>query len=112
MQTIDIDLSTWTGITQISAKGNIAGLKYDGTVVAAGDNSYGALNVSSWAGITQVAAYDYTVGLMANGKLVIVGANNSERHKCWRLDGYYPGGSGGGYYGGSEIQRHRGRGGI
>ena len=36
--------------------GHTVGLKFDGTVVAVGDNSQGQLNVGSWSGIVQVAA--------------------------------------------------------
>ena len=52
------------------------GLKYDGTVVAAGSSSYGQLNVSSWTDIIQVATgYFHTVGLKSNGTVVAVGDN-------------------------------------
>ena len=52
------------------------GLKSDGTVVAAGSNLYGQLNVESWTGITQMAASTpHTVGLRSDGTVVAVGYN-------------------------------------
>jgi hypothetical protein len=53
-----------------------AGLKSDGTVVAAGLNNYGQCNVGNWTDIVQVAADDYhTAGLKSDGTVVAVGRN-------------------------------------
>ncbi len=52
------------------------GLKEDGTVVAAGYNGYGQLNVSAWTNIKAVSAGVYhTVGLKEDGTVVAVGYN-------------------------------------
>jgi len=52
------------------------GLKSNGTVAAAGSNSYGQCNVGGWAGIVQVAAgVGHTVGLKSDGTVVAVGYN-------------------------------------
>ena len=52
------------------------GLKADGTVVAAGENSYGQCDVSGWRDIVAVAAGDgHTVGLKSDGTVVAVGYN-------------------------------------
>ena len=54
------------------------GLKADGTVVAAGENSYGQCDVSGWRDIVAVAAGDgHTVGLKSDGTVVAVGNNGS-----------------------------------
>jgi hypothetical protein len=54
------------------------GLKSDGTVVAAGDNSDGRCNVNGWTGIVQVSAgADHTVGLESDGTVVAVGDDSS-----------------------------------
>lgn len=53
-----------------------AGLKSDGSVVAAGDNANGQRNVSSWRNIIAVSAgHDHTVGLKFDGTVVAVGLN-------------------------------------
>jgi hypothetical protein len=53
-----------------------AGLKSDGTVVAAGLDNCGQCNVGNWTDIVQVAADDYhTVGLKSDGTVVAVGRN-------------------------------------
>ena len=54
------------------------GLKSDGTVVAAGDNSDGQCNVVTWGNIIQIAASRWhTVGLNDDGSAVAVGGNGS-----------------------------------
>ena len=54
------------------------GLKADGTVVAAGENSYGQCDVSGWRDIVAVAAgVFHTVGLKSDGTVVAVGNNGS-----------------------------------
>jgi hypothetical protein len=50
------------------------GLKFDGTVVAVGDSTFGRCNVGGWTDIVQVAAGGYhTVGLKSDGTVVAVG---------------------------------------
>ena len=52
----------------------MAGLKEDGTVVAAGYNEYGQCNVSDWKDIVAISAGDgYTLGLKTDGKVVTAG---------------------------------------
>ena len=54
------------------------GLKANGTVVAAGQNSYGQCNVNGWRDVVQVAAgYGHTVGLQSDGTVVPVGDNSN-----------------------------------
>lgn len=54
--------------------GYIVGLKSDGTVLAAGDNSLGQCNVSTWKKITAISARCYqTVGLLSDGTVVETG---------------------------------------
>ena len=52
------------------------GLKKDGTVVAAGDNSYGQCNVSRWKDIVAVCAGPtFSLGLRADGTVIAAGNN-------------------------------------
>ncbi len=52
------------------------GLNPDGTVYAAGDNSYGQCNVYSWENIVAVSAgWKYSVGLKSDGTLMTAGDN-------------------------------------
>jgi len=74
--------SFWPHITQVAAGGeHIVGLIYTGgTVVAAGDNTYGQCNVGNWTNIRQVAAGgDHTVGLKWDGTVVATGDNGAEQ---------------------------------
>ncbi len=63
---------------RIAAGGrHTVGLQSDGTVVAAGDNTYGQTNVSSWSGVIQVAAgARHTVGLKSDGTVFAAGDNS------------------------------------
>jgi alpha-tubulin suppressor-like RCC1 family protein len=67
-------VSTWTGITAISAGYNYTvGLKQDGTVVAIGAVG----DLSAWSQITAIAARMYhIVGLKQDGTVVAVGNTN------------------------------------
>jgi alpha-tubulin suppressor-like RCC1 family protein len=57
------------------------GLKSDGTVVSAGNDSSGQCDVDGWMDIIKVAAgYDHTVGLKSDGTVVAVG--NNEYGQC------------------------------
>lgn len=54
--------------------GHTVVLKSDGTVIAAGDNSYGQCDVEEWSDIVDIAAGDWhTVGLKKDGTVVIAG---------------------------------------
>lgn len=68
-------VESWKDIVFISAAtSHVAGLKSDGTVVAAGDNSQGQLNVQDWTDITAIATGDYfTAGLHSDGTVVVAG---------------------------------------
>jgi len=57
------------------------GVKVDGTVVAAGDNSFGQCNVGEWSGIIAISTgASHTVGLRADGTVVAVG--NNQDNQC------------------------------
>ena len=50
------------------------GLKRDGTVIAAGENRYGQLDVSDWVDIVAIDCSDYlSIGLKADGTMVLAG---------------------------------------
>lgn len=77
----------WTSIVSISTggssgrgtlgKGHVVGLRADGTVVAAGDNSFGQCNVEEWNDIIAISAGDYhTVGLKSDGTVVTTQREN------------------------------------
>ena len=56
------------------------GLRLDGTVLAAGDDSFGQCGVSGWTGVTAVAAGAYhTVGLRSDGTVLAVGRNSENQ---------------------------------
>ena len=56
------------------------GVKADGTVVAAGENTYGQCNVGDWSDIISVAGGTYhTVGVKSDGTLVAVGRNSLQQ---------------------------------
>lgn len=83
----------WTNIISISTggssgrgtlgKGHVVGLRADGTVVAAGDNSFGQCNVEEWSDIIAVSAGDYhTVGLKSDGTVVTTQGENDFPETC------------------------------
>ncbi len=69
------DIYDWEKIVAIAASyDHVVGLKADGTVVAAGKNDHGQLDVSGWSDVISVdAGGDYTVGLKADGTVVLAG---------------------------------------
>ena len=57
--------------------GHIIGLRADGTVVAAGNNTHGQCNIDSWTDIIHVAAgHWHTVGVKADGTVIATGWND------------------------------------
>jgi hypothetical protein len=67
-----------------AGSGHTVGLKSDGTVVAAGDNSNGQCDVGGWTGINQTAAGgSHTVGLKSDGTVVAVGNNDYSDVSGW-----------------------------
>ena len=75
------EVKDWTDIVAIAAGQHgdcrhIVGLKPDGTVVSAGDNSVGQRNVSGWTDIVTISTADiHTVGLRSDGTVVASGSN-------------------------------------
>ena len=71
------EVSEWTDIVKIyTASEYIVGLKSDGTVVAAGDNSYGQLDVSQWTNIIDIrTGRKNLAGLKSDGTVVVAGDN-------------------------------------
>ncbi len=65
----------WTDISTICNENfHIVGLKFDGTVVAAGENSDGRCNVSNWKDIIAISTdTSKTVGLRSDGTVVFAG---------------------------------------
>lgn len=80
--TTEIDVSGWSRIVSIACGERfIIGLRSDGTVVAAGDNTYGQCDVGAWTGIVAVAAgKDHALGLRADGHVATAG--NNQRRQC------------------------------
>lgn len=76
-------VQNWTDITAISAKGcATAGLRSDGTVLAAGLNAHGKCHVQDWSGITAIASnWDCIMGLCKDGTVKVAGSNHHEEHK-------------------------------
>ncbi len=72
------NVSTWTDITQVTARrDHTVGLKSGRSVVATGLNDFGQCDVSAWTDIIAVSAgAKHTVGLKADGTVVVaVGSN-------------------------------------
>lgn len=73
------DLSQWSDIVEVVASPyhfnpHVVGLKADGTVVAAGGNSYGECDVSDWTDIVAVnTSSSTTIGLKSDGTAVVAG---------------------------------------
>jgi hypothetical protein len=60
-----------------SGSKHIVGLNSDGTVIAAGFNSYGQCNVGEWTDIVQISAGgSHTVGLKSDGTVICAGDNH------------------------------------
>ena len=66
--------------TLIAAANHTVGIRTDGRVLAAGDNSYGQCNVEGWSDIIAVSASrNHTVGLRADGTVVATGCNEFDQ---------------------------------
>ena len=80
---LTMSLNTLQGnVTPMVAAGwaHTAGLRSDGTVVAAGPNYCGECNVGDWTDIVRFAAGGrHTVGLKVDGTVVAVGYNDDRR---------------------------------
>ena len=72
----------WSDIIKIYAgRKHIAGLKRDGTVVAAGNNDYGQCDVKSWRNIIDIIAmYDHTIGITEDGRYFLAGKFDSDNN--------------------------------
>ncbi|MGN1318305.1 MAG: protein kinase [Lachnospirales bacterium] len=71
-------IDQWADIISVGL-GNYftVGLKNDGTVVAAGNNTSGQCNVESWNNIVSIAVgFDHTVGLKSDGTVIVTGDNS------------------------------------
>ncbi len=73
------EIYSWTGIKSLAAGENhLVALKSDGTVIAAGDNSFGQCNVSDFTGVRAIAASKtHTAVLKDNGTVRAVGNESS-----------------------------------
>jgi hypothetical protein len=80
-------IARWRDIIAISTspcgnhrKGHhLVGLKSDGTVVAAGDNTYGQCNVESWTDVVAIAAgICHTIGLTKDGRVLATQFPNNQ----------------------------------
>ena len=67
----------WDGFAAVSGAGLFTvGLRLDGTVAAAGNNTHGQCEVSDWADIVAISTgVDHTVGLRSDGTVVAAGDN-------------------------------------
>ncbi|MEG0177900.1 MAG: helix-turn-helix domain-containing protein [Bacilli bacterium] len=80
-----ITLNDFTDLVKISAyKDSVVGLKSDGTVVAAGSNSYGQLDVKDIKDATDVSiGSKHTVAALKDGKVTCVGDKNACDVESW-----------------------------
>jgi len=78
-------LSSWTDVTAISAGSNhLVALRSDGTVLAAGDNTYGQCDVSDWIDVVRIEAMGATtVGYTADGAIHIIGWQNLKQQAAY-----------------------------
>ncbi len=69
------DVTDWKDLSAVAASSvHTVGLKSDGTVVTAGDNSNGQCDVSGWRDIIAISCVDWlTIGLKSDGSVVITG---------------------------------------
>ena len=66
----------WKNIVSVVESGcNVFGLREDGTVVAAGDNSEGTCDVENWTDIVAISGVYNTIGLKEDGTVVAAGLN-------------------------------------
>lgn len=74
-----LQASRWHDIVSIEVgRFHILGLCADGTVIAAGDNSFGQCNVTSWSEIVAIkAVHDRSYGIKADGTVVAAGNNSN-----------------------------------
>ena len=73
------EVSTWTDIEHVAvgSDGHVVGLRKDGTVVAAGPNTYGQCDTAALSGIVQIAAGGrHTVALRSDGTTIAIGDNS------------------------------------
>lgn len=75
-------VKNWKDISSVSAGYlHVLGLTSQGTVVAAGSNSYGQCNTTLWKDIRKISAgIDFSVGLRMDGQVVATG--NNENNQC------------------------------
>ena len=78
---LQTEASRWTDIIAVtSGTGFCAGLKADGTVVVAGDNTFEVKKAETWSKIVAISAGDYSiVGLKEDGTVVAAGSNTDGR---------------------------------
>lgn len=81
-------IRTWSDIVAISAqyyfsnRKQIVGLRLDGTVVAAGPNTFGECMVSDWKDIADITtAIDHTAGVKTDGTVVVAGRHHLDYTK-------------------------------
>ena len=70
------DAGKWQGITKAAAGDqHVLGLKEDGTVLVAGDDTAGQCEVSAWANVVDIAAgYSHSVGVTDAGNVLAKGS--------------------------------------
>ena len=86
------DLAIWNNLIDIAAGEQfVVGLKSNGTVIAAGHNGDGQINVESWNNVIDIdAGARFTVALTENKELLFSGCDNGqiedfEKHKdAWK----------------------------
>jgi len=81
-------LKAWKDIVSFSegsAWSFLVALKYDGTVLATGQNEKGQCNINQWEDIVEIATgFQHTVGLKSDGTVLATGSN--EYKQCDVMD--------------------------
>jgi len=80
-----LNVNRWPKDTMAAGRRHTIAIKYDGTVVAVGDNKKGQCNVNDWSNIVAVAAGNvhmatntgnsHTIGLKSDGTVIAIGDN-------------------------------------
>ena len=85
---VEEEISNWKDIVAIvGGENHVVGLKSDGTVVAAGDDSYGQRDVESWTDIVAISAGQFfTVGVKSDGTIVATSYFKNDQSKIEDID--------------------------
>ena len=69
-------MDAWKGLVQIALRGNVVGLKADGSLIACGYDMDGQCHVGFWEDVVDIySVSDVTVGVRKDGTLITTGGS-------------------------------------